>query len=81
MSTCQLPAIDPDRVRQMVGSPPAKPPYRRIDNLGRWVSLKLKPDDKLDIARRHGEGEKLDSIAARYGISPAYVSMIAHGLR
>jgi hypothetical protein len=50
--------------------------YSRIDNLGRHVTLKLRKKDVKEIRRRADSGEKLTAIAASYGISTAYVSMI-----
>jgi hypothetical protein len=50
--------------------------YSRIDNLGRHVTLKLCKKDVKEIRRRADSGEKLTAIAASYGISTAYVSMI-----
>jgi hypothetical protein len=73
--------LSPDAVRRLTGQTRAQPRHRRIDNLGRWVRLKITDEDAAEIRRRVGAGEKLDSIAVDYGVSKAYVSMIGSGIR
>lgn len=41
-------------------------------------SARLSEEDVIDIRLRHARGEPRAAIAARYGIVPSYVSMIAH---
>jgi hypothetical protein len=74
--------INAEAVRRLTGQMQAQPRrHRRIDNLGRWVQLKLSESDVADIRRRHDAGEKLEGIAVDYGVSKAYVSMIGSGVR
>ena len=71
--------MDPKRVRELLRTPTAK--LRRIDNLGRHVSLKLWKEQRDEIRRRRDAGESGKALAAEFGVSQAYVSMIWNGRR
>lgn len=75
------PILDPARVRELLGTPPKQEGHRRLDNLGRWVTTKLTPEQRARIREAHERGEKCELIARRYGVSIAYVSMIGTGKR
>jgi hypothetical protein len=73
--------LSPDRVRELLGTPKPVVKHRRIDNLGRYVALKLWPEQREEIRRRRDTGESGLKLAREFGVSQAYVSMVWNGKR
>ena len=54
---------------------------KRRDNLGKWLKMKLSDWQRRKLRKRLEAGERQWVLAQEFGVSQAYVSMIANGKR
>ena len=58
-----------------------QPERKRRDNLGKWLKMKLSDWQRRKLRKRLEAGERQWVLAQEFGVSQAYVSMIANGRR
>jgi len=79
--------LTPERVRQILRTPkpceaqPKRPETKRRNNLGKWLKMKLTDWQRRKLRKRLADGERQWVLAQEFGVSQAYVSMIANGKR
>lgn len=70
------PILSPSQVRRLVGVPVQRKAYDRFANFGAKAKRKLTDQAVREIRARWDAGEKLETIAAAYGVSIGWVSLI-----